>query len=280
MSTDAPLLGPALLFCPGDRPDRFAKAAAAADTVILDLEDAVAPGAKDAARAAVQGSELDPARTVVRVNPAGSGLQAADLAAVRASPFRLLMLAKAESTAELDALEGFRVIALCESARGVVAAEQLAAHPAVVGLSWGAEDLAASLGGRSSRFENGDYRDVARSARARVLLAAGAAGKAAFDAVHLDIADTEGLAAEATDAAESGLAGSMCIHPSQVEVIRRAFAPSADALDWARRVLAAAGTAGSGVFVVDGRMIDEPLLRQARRIVAAAPAHPNGTENR
>jgi len=270
MSADAAeLRGPALLFCPGDRPDRFAKAAAAADAVILDLEDAVAPAAKGAAREAVRAAPLDPERTIVRVNAAGSGLQDADLAAVRESPFRLLMLAKAESPGELDRLDEFRVIALCESARGVAAAEDLAAHPAVVGLSWGAEDLVASLGGRSSRDERGAYRDVARLARARVLIAAGAAGKAAFDAVHLDIADEDGLAAEARDAAASGFAGSMCIHPRQVAVIRAAFAPAPEAVDWARRVLAAADAAGSGVFVVDGRMVDEPLLRQARRILAA-----------
>jgi citrate lyase subunit beta/citryl-CoA lyase len=271
-TTDAELSGPALLFCPGDRPERFAKAAAAADMVILDLEDAVAPAAKDAARAAVGRAELDPARTIVRVNAASSGQQFADLAAVRQSPFRLVMLAKAESTVELDRLEGFSVIALCESARGVLAVEELAAHPSVVGLSWGAEDLVASLGGRSSRAPEGGYRDVARHARARVLIAAAAAGKPAFDAVHLDIADEAGLAAEATDAAASGFAGSMCIHPRQVETIRRAFAPSPESVAWAQRVLGAADAAGSGVFVVDGRMVDEPLLRQARRIVAAAGA--------
>jgi citrate lyase subunit beta/citryl-CoA lyase len=269
MSPDAELSGPALLFCPGDRPERFAKAAAAADMVILDLEDAVAPAAKDAARAAVRQAELDPARTIVRVNAASSGQQFADLAAVRASPFRFVMLAKAESTVELDRLEGFSVIALCESARGVLAVEELAAHPSVVGLSWGAEDLVASLGGRSSRTPEGGYRDAARHARARVLIAAGAAGKPAFDAVHLDIGDEAGLAAEATDAAASGFAGSMCIHPRQVGTIRRAFAPSPEALAWARRLLSAADAAGSGVFVVDGRMVDEPLLRQARRVVAA-----------
>ena len=270
MSTDAELRGPALLFCPGDRPERFAKAAAAADTVILDLEDAVAADAKAAARDAVRAADLDPERTIVRVNSVSSGEQFADLAAVRESPFHLVMLAKAESTAELDRLSGFQVVALCESARGVRAADELARHPSVIALAWGAEDLVASLGGRSSRTAAGTYRDVARVARARVLLAAGAAGKPAFDAVHLDLADEAGLEAEATDAAASGFAGSMCIHPRQVETVRRAFAPTSDELAWAREVLEAARTAGSGVFVVGGRMIDEPLLRQARRIVAAA----------
>ncbi|MCL2515647.1 MAG: CoA ester lyase [Microbacteriaceae bacterium] len=278
-------LGPALLFCPGDRPDRYAKAAAAADAVIVDLEDAVGFGAKDAARAALRAAAgvLDPARTIVRVNPAASGLQAADLEAVRATPFRLVMLAKAESAAEVDRLadvsgvNGRRVIALCETARGVAVAEQLSAHPAVLGLAWGAEDLVASLGGTSSRSPDGGYRDVARAARARVLLAAGAAGKPAFDAVHLDLADEAGLAAEAEDAAASGFAGTLCIHPRQVAVVRRAFAPSPETLAWARAVLRAAEAAGGGVFAVDGRMVDEPLLRQARELVRRADA-PVGTE--
>ena len=266
----APPRGPALLFCPADRPERYAKAAAAADTVILDLEDAVAASAKGDARRALRTAELDPARTVVRVNAASTGLREDDLAAVRDTRYRTLMLAKTESPAELDPLDGFAVVALCESPRGVVAAEELAAHPAVVALSWGAEDLVAALGGTSSRAADGRYRDYARYARARVLIAAGAAGKAAYDTVHLDIADDAGLRAEAEDAAASGFAGALCIHPRQVPVLRAAYAPSPDALARARRILAAADSAENGVFAVDGRMVDEPLLRQARRLVALA----------
>ena len=261
-------LGPALLFCPADRPDRYEKALAAADAVILDLEDAVAPDRKTDARAALAASALPPERTVVRVNPVAAGMLEADLAAVDAAGYRILMLAKAESATDLTALARYDVIALCETPAGVLAAPQLAAAPNVIGLMWGAEDLVAALGGRSSRRADGGYRDVARAARSAVLLAAGAAGKAAFDAVHLDLRDDAGLAAEAEDAAASGFAGTVCIHPRQVPIVRAAFRPTDDEVAWARRIVEAA--AAGGVVAVDGRMVDEPLLRQARQVLAAA----------
>ncbi|WP_203137726.1 HpcH/HpaI aldolase/citrate lyase family protein [Microbacterium sp. JZ31] len=264
-------MGPAILFCPGDRPDRFAKAAERADAVILDLEDAVAPEGKQAAREAVAEARLDPDRTVVRVNDARSGLLADDLAAVRRSPYRAVMLAKTEDAAELDAMGDLDVVALCETARGVVNAAAISAHPRVVALMWGAEDLVASLGGTSSRDATGGYRAVALHARSTVLLAAAAAGKSAIDAVHLDIPDLEGCRAEAEDAAASGFAAKAAIHPSHVAPIRDAFAPSGDELAWARDVLDAARLAaaeGRGVFRFDGRMVDEPVLRHARGILA------------
>lgn len=264
-------LGPAILFCPGDRPDRFAKAAERADAVILDLEDAVAPEQKQAARDAVAASDLDPARTIVRVNDVRSGLLADDLAAVRRSPYRVVMLAKTERAADVDELGDLDVIALCETAAGVVNAAAIAAHPRVVGLMWGAEDLVASLGGTSSRDASGAYRAVALHARSTVLLAAGAAGRTAIDAVHLDIPDVDGCRAEAEDAAASGFGAKAAIHPSHVDAIREAFAPGEDELRWARAVLAEAAHAsadGRGVFRFDGRMVDEPVLRHARGILA------------
>src|SRR5690554_807620 len=194
-------MGPAILFCPADRPERFAKAADRADAVILDLEDAVATAAKSAAREALVAHSLDPDRTIVRVNPASSGELAADLAAINRTPYRTLMIAKAENTSDVEALDGYRVIALCETAKGVLAAESIAGHRSVVALMWGAEDLAVSLGGTSSRHPNGRYRDFARFARSSVLLAARANGKSAIDSVFIDIKNTEALAAEVADAA-------------------------------------------------------------------------------
>ncbi|MGO1340862.1 MAG: HpcH/HpaI aldolase/citrate lyase family protein [Cellulosimicrobium funkei] len=263
-------LGPALLFCPGDRPDRFAKAADRADAVILDLEDAVAPHAKDAARRAVveASATLDPARTVVRVNPVGTPEHALDVAALADTRLRPELLASLGALA--TTLPGVRVLALCETAAGVVAAPELARRPEVVALMWGAEDLVASLGGTSSRRPDGTYRDVARHARAAVLLAAGAAGKAAVDAVHLDVGDLDGLRAEAEDAAASGFAATACIHPSHVPVIRAAYAPTAEQVADARALLdaAAANPGGAGaVFTFEGRMVDEPVLRHARAVL-------------
>lgn len=267
-------LGPAILFVPGDRPERFAKAAERADAVIIDLEDAVAPADKERAREALRASDLDPTRTIVRVNARGTADHALDVAAVSATGYRILMLPKAERAADAAALAestGCAIVALVETAAGVLAAEELAAEPSVVALMWGAEDLVASLGGTSSRGPDGRYRDVARHARARVLLAAGGHWKAAIDAVHLDIADLVGLEEEARDAVAQGFAATACIHPGQVETIRAAYRPSADEVAWARGVLEAASAAGaSGVFAHEGRMVDEPVLRHARRVLQRA----------
>src|ERR1700712_3375121 len=135
--------GPALLFCPADRPERFAKAAAAADVVILDLEDGVAPADKPFARQALQETLLDPAGTIVRVNPAGSPDQARDLEALDGTPYEVVMLAKTESGAQVEARAPRRVIGLCETPLGVTSAVAIAAAEPTVGLMWGAEDLVA-----------------------------------------------------------------------------------------------------------------------------------------
>jgi citrate lyase subunit beta/citryl-CoA lyase len=262
-------LGPALLFCPADRPDRFAKAAERADAVILDLEDAVAPQRKQAARDALLAHPLDPATTIVRVNAWGSPYFADDVVALAHTGYRTVMMAKTESAEQVSGLERYAIVALVETAAGVVRAPEIAAVDHVVALMWGAEDLVASLGGSSSRRADGGYRDVARYARSAVLVAAASAGVAAIDAVHLDIDDDAGLSAEATDAAAVGFAATACIHPSQVETIRRCYTPDEAELVWARRVIEAARD-NRGVFVLDGRMVDAPVVRHAERVVRSA----------
>jgi len=257
-------LGPALLFCPADRPDRFAKALERADAVILDLEDAVAPADRAAARAALAGHPLDPERVIVRVNAATTPDFSADLAAVMATRYRTIMVAKAD--AAMPPLSDFDVIALCETAAGVVDAPELARRPEVCALMWGAEDLIASLGGTSSRDASGGYRDAPRYARSAVLLAAGAAGIAAIDTVHLDITDLDGLNAEAEDAAASGFAATACIHPSHVAVIRAAYRPTGAQIAAAQEVLAAAAN-HDGVFQLNGQMVDGPVLRHAEAVL-------------
>ena len=267
------LPGPALLFCPADRPDRYAKALAAADAVILDLEDGVGADGKDGARAALAAADLDPARVIVRVNAAGTPDHAADMAALRETGYRLIMLAKTETRAQLDGLGGdWRIVALCETPLGVVNAAEIAAAPNVTAVMWGAEDLIASMRGRTSRFPDGRYRDVAVHARSAVLLAASAFGKPAIDSVYVNISDLDVLAAESEDAAASGFTLKACIHPSQVAVVRAAFQADEAQVAWARRVLAAARGAGArdkGAIRVDGQMIDAPLIRQAEAILAS-----------
>jgi citrate lyase subunit beta / citryl-CoA lyase len=262
-------LGPALLFCPADRPDRFAKALERADAVILDLEDAVAPENRAAAREAIAAADLDAGRVIVRVNEVGTADFDADLAALAGTPYRLIMVPKAGAGFVGKIPAGFSVVALCESAAGVVAASALASDDQVVALMWGAEDLVASLGGTASRHADGSYRDVARTARANVLLAAGAAGIPAIDTVHLDIEDLDGLRAESEDASASGFAATACIHPSHVAVIRDAYRPSPEQVEWAKRVLdAAAGE--HGVFRFEGGMVDGPVLRHAEAVMRRA----------
>ena len=277
------LPGPALLFCPADRPDRYAKALAAADGVILDLEDGVGPDAKDTARAALAATDLDPARVIVRVNATGTPEHAADMAALRGTGYRLIMLPKSESRAQLDELGAdWRVTALCETPLGIVNAAEIADAPNVIAVMWGAEDLIAAMGGRTSRLPGGQYRDVALHARSAVLLAAAARGRPAIDAVYVNIPDLDGLAAEAQDAAASGFALKACVHPTQVPVVRRAFQADEAQVAWARRVLDAAATGSTtgdsatggsatagGAVKVDGQMIDAPLIRQAEAILAS-----------
>lgn len=260
---------PAWLFCPADRPDRYTKAAAAADVVILDLEDAVSADDKADARRALQDSTLHPDRTVVRINPAGSAAQERDLKALRETPYTTVMLPKAESASGVLSLAPFRVVALVETPLGVVRAADIAAAENAIGMMWGAEDLVAGLGGGASRKQNGEYRDVAKHARSVTLTAAAAFGRFALDAVHVDIADDAGLADEADDGCASGFSGTVCIHPSQVPTVRSAYLPTAQQKAWADRVLAAA-QGERGVFSFDGKMVDAPVLAHAEQIVRRA----------
>lgn len=266
MSTGA---GPAWLFCPADRPERYGKAAAVADVVILDLEDGVAAADRPAAREALRTNPLDPERTVVRINPAGTEDQARDLEALAGTAYTTVMLAKTESAAQVTALAPRQVVALLETPRGVVLASEIAAADGCTAMMWGAEDLVAAMGGGSSRHADGTYRDFARHARSTVLLAASAFGRAALDAVYLNIGDLDGLKAEALDGAAVGFAATVCIHPTQIAVVRDAYRPSPERVDWARRVLAAAQHE-RGVFAFEGQMVDSPVLRHAEAILRRA----------
>jgi citrate lyase subunit beta/citryl-CoA lyase len=273
--SDVELHGPALLFCPGHRADRFAKALAAADMAILDLEDATPAERKDEARANVVAAlaEHDPARIIVRVNPPTTVLGHRDLEALAGTGCRTVMVPKAEDAdvlTEVAAAGPFAVIALAETARGTRRLDALAAVQGVTGLMWGSEDLAADVGGRASRDDDGVHLPHVTLVRGEMLLAAAAAGVAAVDGVWLDLEDHDGLAREAREAALMGYRAKAAVHPAQVPVIRAAFAPTEEELARAHRTLAAAEAADGGALRSEGRMIDEPLLRQARAIIAAA----------
>lgn len=263
-------LGASLLFCPADRPERYEKALAAADTVILDLEDAVAAVKRPEAREALLKNPVDPSRVIVRVNPRTTADYDEDIRTLRQTEYRVIMLAKAESAEQVTDAAPFQVVALCETARGVLAAPEIVRAPNIAGVMWGAEDLMASIGGSGSRLPDGRYRDIPRYAKSTVLLNAAVAGVPAIDTVFLDVPDKVTLRAEADEAVASGFVAKACIHPSQAGVVREAFQPSADEVSWARKVVA--GSAESAVFLLDGQMIDAPLVAQARQILRRADA--------
>jgi citrate lyase subunit beta/citryl-CoA lyase len=261
--------GPGWLFCPADRPERFEKAAAAADVVILDLEDGVAAKDRAAAREALIATPLDPSHTVVRVNPVNTPDHALDVDVLKSTDYTTVMLAKTETAEQVAALAPLDVVVLVETPLGALAVTETARVDNALAVMWGAEDLFAATGGTANRWPDGSYRDVAKHVRSQSLLAAKAYGRLALDSVYLDIKNLDGLRAETDDAVAVGFDAKVAIHPTQVAVIRAGYAPSDDQIDWARTVLARANDE-RGVFQHDGVMVDMPVLRRAQRIVSLA----------
>lgn len=265
-----------LLFVPGDRPDRFAKAAASqADAIILDLEDSVAASAKPAAREAVAGylRTAPPVRRFVRINPVDSGMLADDLAAARGADG--LVLPKAEGLRTLAALgEGVPPVlpVATETPAAIFALSEYAHSPVpLAGLTWGAEDLPAAIGASTSREPDGRYTPPYELARSLTLFAAHAAGVPAIETVYPAIKDEAGLAAYAARGFRDGFTGMLAIHPAQVPIINQAFTPDEATLAHARAVVAAfAANPGAGALQLDGRMVDLPHLKQAHRLLAMA----------
>lgn len=258
--------GPGWLFCPADRPERFEKAAAAADVVIIDLEDGVATADRPAARDALINTPLDPDRTVVRLNPANTAEHRLDVEALARTGYRTVMLAKSEHADHVAALAPWCVVVLVETPLGALNVAELVRPGNVVAAMWGAEDLFAATWGTNNRWPDGSYRDVARHVRSQTLLAAKAFGRIAVDSVYLDIAGLDGLRAEADDAVAVGFDAKVAIHPTQVNVIRAAYRPAAERVRWAHGVLELAGRE-RGVFQFEGAMVDAPVLRRAERII-------------
>lgn len=272
-----------VMFTPGTRPERVQKAweQGLADVVVADLEDGVAPSQKDAARSAVArllaGTDDAACRRAVRINAWPGDLAEADLDAVMAAPPSLIVVPKAEDPDALQALamrlpRGTGIMAILETAQGVLDAPRLAAVPGVEALALGAEDLAADAG----MVRSMDNAEVSL-ARGWVALAAAAARVAAIDMVTADLADEQRLRREVREAVGLGYAGKMCLHPAQVSAVHGEMAPTPEQLRWARSVQEAARAADAeqgGVVVVEGRMVDVPVIRQARAILARAGSEP------
>lgn len=282
-----------LLFVPGDSERKFVKASGVgADALILDLEDSVAPSAKDAARKYVAGlPDTRDARDwafYVRVNAFDSGRTFDDLAAVVKPGLDGVMLPKAAGADDVIRISDN--ISLLEERAGmaagsiriiVVATETPAAvfglasyrpdTPRLAGLTWGAEDLAAAIGATAKRDERGEWTFPFQVARAHCLFAAHAAQVAAIDTLHADFRDLPGLEKACMAARRDGFTGALAIHPDQVAIINRCFTPSQDEIAEARRIVEAfAANPGAGTLGIDGRMVDIPHLKGAQRILAAA----------
>jgi citrate lyase subunit beta/citryl-CoA lyase len=263
------------LFVPGNRPERFAKAlASGADAVVLDLEDAVAAGAKGAARGAIAdwartATAADRARVVVRINDAASPSFADDLRLLRDAGITTPMLPKAESAPQVAAVcaavPRAHVLALIESALGVAQVDAVAAADGVLRLVFGTLDFALDLD-----LDIADHADGLLHAASRIAIASRVAGLAAPVAgVTPQLDDEARLLADLAWARRHGFGAKLCIHPRQVAPIQAALAPSAQAVEWARRVLAAE-TASPGAAQLDGRMIDRPVVLQAQRTLQRA----------
>jgi citrate lyase subunit beta / citryl-CoA lyase len=282
-----------LLFMPGDSERKIAKALeCAADALILDLEDSVAPDrkptARDLCRVTLANGSAGP-KLFVRVNPLDTPDAVADLAAVmQGGPFGIVV-PKCQSARDLVRLGD--VLTVLEAREGLppgstvvlpIVMETGSAMlnsgsyaetqvPRLFGMMWGGEDLAADLGAKTNRDETGRYAPPYQLARTMCLYAAAATGSAPIDAVFTDIRNEKGLEEEAVAAARSGFVAKAAIHPAQVEVINQAFMPSAHDVAHARKVVDAFESAGgTGVAVLDGRMLDRPHHRAALRVLAAA----------
>ena len=282
-----------LLFVPGDSEKKFVRACqSGADVLFLDLEDAVAPAMKDAARALVAGwlgqaKDVAP-RLFVRVNPLDTGLTGADLAAVVRPGLAGVLIPKANGAhdvatvaALIDPLEISAGLAPGSVKIMVVATETPAAmfalgsyapsHPRLVGLTWGAEDLAAAIGATANKEADGNWTEPYRIARSLCLFAAASAGVAPIDTLYADFRDTAGLEADCRKARRDGFTGRIAIHPDQVEPINRCFSPSDEDIAHARKIVAAfAAQPELGTIGIDGKMFDIPHLKAAQKTLAAA----------
>lgn len=256
-----------LLFVPGSRPDRFDKAlAAGADAVVVDLEDAVAPDAKVAARHALASwLARASASVLVRVNAADTDGFADDLALCGHAAVAGVVLPKAERRADLAHASaiaaGKRLYPLIETAAGYDALRTLASAPGVERLVFGSIDFQVDLGIDGE----GDELLMFRSG---LVLASRLAGlRAPVDGVSTAIDDADALRADVARARKLGFGAKLCIHPKQVAVVDAAFAPTDAERDWARRVLDAAERSGGAAVAVDGKMVDKPVILRAKAIL-------------
>jgi citrate lyase subunit beta/citryl-CoA lyase len=259
------------LFVPGNRPERFAKAlAAGADAEIVDLEDAVPPAEKVAARAAVAAWLSPQHPVVIRINGPDTLWFAEDLALCALAGVSAVMVPKAERVADLQRVAsvavGRAMLPLIESARGFDNARAIAHADGVQRLVFGSIDFQLDLG------IEGDDEELLFFRSQLVLFSRLAERAAPVDGVSTAIDDLDRLQRDTARARRLGFGAKLCIHPRQVDTVTRGFVPSDDEIDWAQRVLAAAAQAGGAAIAVDGKMIDRPVILRAQALIDAVRA--------
>ncbi len=255
-----------LLFVPGDRPERFEKAAASgAHQLILDLEDAVAPAAKTSARDAVAAWLRAGHGAIVRINSQDTPWHEDDLAMLAAFPDAAFMLPKAEPVVMarvIAKLPGRQAIGLVESVAGYAQLRELAAVGGLSRLAFGSVDFSLETGIT-------DEGDALTAVRTGIVMASVLAGLAPpIDGVSVELTDEALIGQHALRSLRLGFGGKLCIHPRQIARVNAAFRPSQAEEDWARRVLEASALSGGAAVALDGKMIDRPVVERARRLVA------------
>ncbi len=254
------------IFVPGDRPERFAKAAASgADAVIIDLEDAVAFDQKLKARADLRAALLPGGIDIgVRINPVGTRWHVQDLEALAGLKLSMVMLAKTETAADIAAVAaatGLPVIALIETAIGLARAREIARAPATMRLAFGSIDFCADIGAAHTR-------EALLAARSELVLASRLANlPPPIDGVTTALDDAALLQDDAAYALNLGFGGKLCIHPRQIASVKAGFMPRDSEIVWARKILA---SEADGAVSVDGTMVDAPVRLRARQILARA----------
>jgi citrate lyase subunit beta/citryl-CoA lyase len=263
------------LFVPANRPDRYAKAfAAGADGVIVDLEDAVSPEDKAMARRGLgdwcEAHRDLAAKLIVRINDETTAWFEEDLALAKSAGINCVMLPKAELASQIGRVKAVLgpegvVIPIIETARGLLNVDAVTAAPGVQRLAFGTLDYAVDLD------LSGDERGLIFPA-CRMALASRAAGVAApIAGVTADLSDDAPLLSDLAFARACGFTAKLCIHPKQVALIRHALTPGQHEVEWAQRVIAAAGD-GQGAVQVDGKMVDRPVVLKAQAILGRVPA--------
>ena len=281
-------------FVPGANEKMLGKAlATAADSLVLDLEDAVTPDRKDAAREVIAhwlaSVDFGHQERVVRMNPLDTPWGLADLDSTMAHPPDAYLVPKVSTLDELQQIDahlsklerqfghpagavGLLLVAT-ETPLGVLNLPTFSQCPRVIGLTWGAEDLSAAIGAPRNRLPDGQYLDLYRHCRNQTLICAAAGGVQPLDGVFVDIQDSAGLAAECQEAAWMGFTGKITIHPNQIDTVNAAFTPGADDIDEAQRLVAAFAEAqAEGLMAIsfEGKMVDVPHLTRAQKIIARA----------